>query len=308
MASDCVVPIVTLSNIREHPNASLLGLADVLGYQMAIPLVEDQNGGIVRKFVRGKVDEKGRKVPADENTPAADTEEARFAFRYRDGQVCVYFPADTLLPAEWADKFGVRQLLKGKDRDRVGKIKLRGEPSFGLVVDLPDGVDWKVGDNVCDYFGAKKYEPPIRVGCGDAAPYDPDIDPFFDKFTDVQNGRVNLDVFADGEEVIFTEKIHGCLHADTKIMQANGEEIPISALTRGDIVLACRRVGDVIDFVPREVVQVIHRELSSSQKWVRLHFGDRSIVCTEDHLFLTRNGGWISAEKLSGKDDVVEGF
>jgi len=210
MSTPCIVPVVTLSNVREHPNASLLGLADVLGYQMAIPLVEDANGNLVRKFVRGKLDEKGRRVPADAATPADDTVEIRYSFRYKDGDVCVYFPADTLIPAEWADKFGVRQLLKGKEQNRVGKIKLRGEPSFGLVVDIPpERADWKVGDNVADYYGCRKYEPPIRVGCGDAAPYDTEIDPFFDKFTDVQNGRIETGVFQDGEEVIYTEKLHG---------------------------------------------------------------------------------------------------
>lgn len=169
MASELVVPVVTVQNVRAHPNAEKLELCDVLGYQMCIP--------------KGK---------------------------YKGGEAAVYFPADTLIPAEWADKFGVRAYLKGKEQDRVGRVKLRGEPSFGLVVDLPtDNPSWAIGDNVAGFYGAKKYEPPVRVGCGDAAPYDDKIDPYFEKFTDVQNGRIFTDVFWEGEEVIFTEKIHG---------------------------------------------------------------------------------------------------
>ena len=237
MASQCVVPIVELKNVREHPNASLLGLADVLGYQMIVALVEDPDGAISRWFLKDKRDEKGKRVPVLRSVTSLnlggsgkwvnlfyiedkdgvktrienenDVEEIKFSFRHKEGQLCVYFPADVLIPAEWADRFGVRQLLKGKDKDRVGKIKLRGEPSFGLVVDIPEGQDWKVGDNAAEFFGAKKYEPPIRVGCGDAAPHDSRIDPYFEKFTDVQNGRIFTDVFKDGEEVVFTEKIHG---------------------------------------------------------------------------------------------------
>ncbi len=168
MASNLVVPVVEVLNVRPHSNAEALELCDVLGYQMCVP--------------------KGR---------------------HKNGDVMVYFPADVLIPSEWAEKFGVKKYLKGKDNDRVGRIRLRGEPSFGLVASCPDGVDWKVGDNVADYYGAKKYDPPIRATCGDAAGREPLIDPFFDKFTDVQNGRIFTDVLQDGEEVVFTEKIHG---------------------------------------------------------------------------------------------------
>jgi len=169
MASDLVVPVVEIRNVRIHPNADALELCDVLGYQMCVP--------------------KGR---------------------HKNGDVMVYFPADVLIPSEWAERFGAKKYLKGKDNDRVGRIRLRGEPSFGLVVALPtDNPPWRVGDNVADYYGAKKYEPPVRVGCGDAAEHDPIVDPFFEKFTDIQNGRIFTDVLDEGEEVIFTEKIHG---------------------------------------------------------------------------------------------------
>jgi RNA ligase (TIGR02306 family) len=91
----------------------------------------------------------------------------------------------------------------------VGRVKLRGEPSFGLVVDLPGCANWEEGKNVAWHYQCKKYEPPVKVGCGDAAAYDEKIDPYFEKFTDVQNGRIFTDILAEGEEVIFTEKIHG---------------------------------------------------------------------------------------------------
>ena len=168
MASELVVPVVKIENVRIHSNSDNLDICDVLGYQMCVP--------------RGK---------------------------YKGGELAVYFPADVLIPAEWADKFGVRNYLKGENKDRVGRVKLRGEPSFGLVVEVPEGLGWKEGDNVASFYGVQKYIPPIRVSCGDAAAYDEQIDPYFYKFTDVQNGRIFTDVLQDGEEVIFTEKIHG---------------------------------------------------------------------------------------------------
>lgn len=127
--------------------------------------------------------------------------------KYKGGEKVVYFPADTLLTDEWAEKFGVKTYLKGTQKDRVGRVKLRGEPSFGLVVTAPDG--FAVGDNMAEYYDCKKYEPPMKQFCGDSAKYDADIDSHFHRFTDVQNGRIFTNVFVDGEEVVFTEKIHG---------------------------------------------------------------------------------------------------
>jgi len=210
MASDLIVPVVRLTNFREHSNASLLGLVDVLGYQMAVPLVEQEDGSFIRTFQKGVLSVNGKRVPADaENGFNGEVEDVRFGFKYNEKDLYVYFPADVLIPAEWAERFGVRDYLKGQDKDRVGRIKLRGEPSFGLVVEIPEGVDWQEGDNVADFCGAKRYVPPIRATCGDAAKYDPEIDPYFLKFTDIQNGRLMTNVFQDGEEVIVTEKLHG---------------------------------------------------------------------------------------------------
>ncbi len=128
---------------------------------------------------------------------------------HKTGDVVVYFPADTLIPTNWAEEFGIKKFLRGKNNDRVGKIRLRGEPSFGVVVPLPAGVNWQIGDNVADYYDAKKYEPPIRATAGDAAAHDPEIDPFISRYTDIENGRIHVDIFDLGEEVVITEKIHG---------------------------------------------------------------------------------------------------
>jgi RNA ligase (TIGR02306 family) len=213
MSSDLIVPVVEIKNVRIHPNADMLSLCDVLGYQMVNGLIEDPEGEIVRWFRRGERDERGRRVPWDKNDDCEreeDYEEVRYSYRYKDGDLGVYFPADTILTPEWAKEFEVEHLLQGKEANRVGRCRLRGEPSFGLVVGLPDGVDWKLGDNVADYYDAKKWEPdPDQQVAPDAAPYDSNIDPHFVKYTDIQNGLLLYDRFQSGEEVVVSEKIHG---------------------------------------------------------------------------------------------------
>jgi RNA ligase (TIGR02306 family) len=170
MSSSLIVPIVELENVREHPNADSLELADILGYQIVIP--------------KGK---------------------------FKSGDQGVYFPADTVIPEELAEKLNVTNYLKGKDVKRISKISLRGEPSFGLFIEIPDhGKDWEVGQNVAEEFGASKYIPPINPHTSEEiAKYNPDIDPYFEGYTDIENGRIFTNIFNENEEIVITEKIHG---------------------------------------------------------------------------------------------------
>lgn len=229
MGSDCVCPVVEISNVRVHPNADMLSVAEVLGYQVVSGLVEDPEGEIVRYFQTGARDDRGRRVPCD---PADCSytdmyEEIRYSFRYKDGEQAVYFPADTVLTDEWAEAFEVTHLLKGGNR--VGRCRLRGEPSFGLAVGIPEGQDWELGFNAAEFFDATKYVPPPRNDPGDIAPYDADIDPHFRKYTDIQNGKLFYAKFATGEEVVATEKIHG---ANCRIGIVNGTFVVGSRTTR----------------------------------------------------------------------------
>ena len=210
MPSECIVPVVEITNIREHPNASLLSIAEVLGYQVVNGLVEDPEGPLTRFFVRDERDERGRRVPY-EGTDATDserTELVRYSFRYKEGERGVYFPADTILTDEWVKTFEVDHLVRGGNR--VGRCRLRGEPSFGLAVGIPEGQDWALSQNVAEFFDATKWEPdPDKATDPDAAPYDSEIDPHFIKYTDIQNGLLLYGKILPNEEVVATEKIHG---------------------------------------------------------------------------------------------------
>ena len=47
MASELVVPVVKIQNVRPHPNAEKLELSDVLGYQMCVPKGKYKGGELV---------------------------------------------------------------------------------------------------------------------------------------------------------------------------------------------------------------------------------------------------------------------
>ena len=180
--SQLVVEVCQIDEVKPHPNADRLDIAVIKGWQC-----------VVRK---------------DQHKP---------------GDKVVYFPPDTMIPQHWANQFGVWQYLQYKEKDpqfllerfdngvsspelygRIRCAKLRGEPSFGLVVD-PALPGWEVGDDVHWFYLAKKYEPPVKLGAGDA-----ETDhPLFVQYTDIENLRNFPEVLLEGEEVVVTEKIHG---------------------------------------------------------------------------------------------------
>ena len=121
--------------------------------------------------------------------------------KYAAGSLVTYVPIDGVLPPDLSDRLGVTKYLSG---GRVRCAKLRGEPSFGLVMDLEDA-SWAEGTDVREHYGITKYVPPLRPCAGDAeAPH-----PLFVSYTDVENLRNFPDVLVDGEDVVATEKLHG---------------------------------------------------------------------------------------------------
>lgn len=120
--------------------------------------------------------------------------------QYQIGQKLVYFPIDTILPLELSERFGVTRYLS---KQRIRCARLRGEPSFGLVV--PPDQDWPVGENVAEFYGAVRYEPPLRVSAGDAEK----DHPLFVAYTEIENMRNFPAIFETGEPVLLSEKIHG---------------------------------------------------------------------------------------------------
>ena len=121
--------------------------------------------------------------------------------RYLPGDLVTYIPIDAVIPAEHSDRWGITKYLS---HGRVRCARLRGEPSFGVIVDREDTA-WAEGLDVQDYYGITKYLPPVKLGAGDAEA----AHPLFVEYTDVENLRNFPDALAEREEVSVTEKIHG---------------------------------------------------------------------------------------------------
>jgi len=98
-------------------------------------------------------------------------------------------------------------------------------------------------------------------------------------------------------------KLHGCFSKNALVTLANGEQEEISKLDTGTSILSYNENTQEVEF--DEITQVISQDLD--KEWIKLFFDDGTYVeCTEDHLFLTKNRGWVEASKLTDKDIFVK--
>ncbi|CAN5509183.1 RNA ligase (ATP) [soil metagenome] len=139
--------------------------------------------------------------------------------RYQAGDLVTYVPVDSVLPDALAERLGVKKYLS---KGRVRCARLRGEPSFGLIIDREND-NWALGTDVSAHYGIEKFIPPIKLSAGDAeVPH-----ALFDSYTEIENMRNFPDIFTPGESVIATEKIHGT-NCRLGLIVENGEHIEMA--------------------------------------------------------------------------------
>jgi RNA ligase (TIGR02306 family) len=216
--SSLIVPVAYIHDVRPHPNADSLDIAEVLGWQVVVK--------------RGS---------------------------FANGDHVVYFPPDTLLPKELSDRFGVTQYLS---KQRIQSTRLRGEPSFGLVMPVED-LSWQVGQNVAEYYGVSKWEPPVRDRGRHPIANEHQVprNPLFPQYTEIQNLRHFPDLLLDDETVVITEKIHG---TNSRIGMVEGEWLAGShRIQRGP--------GDDLYWSPRDQAEWMVSVLGKVHKQVILY-------------------------------------
>lgn len=185
--------------------------------------------------------------------------------QFKEDDKVVYFAPDVVLPRELSDAWGVTQYLS---KQRIKATRLRGEPSFGLVMPclLPE---WQVGENVAEHFpGVAKWQPPTREarrhepGQGKFIP-NPDHlprDPSFPAYTSINNLRYYPDLL-DGELVVVTEKLHG---TNSRIGIVDGQWMAGSHHVR-------RGEGDALYWSPRKHAERLVSALAKKHRQVVLY-------------------------------------
>lgn len=185
--------ITKLENVRKHPNADKLVLADVLGATVIVGN-NSKSGDIVVYF------------PSD-------------------GQLSEeYCKVNDLVRRK--DEFGnPAGGFLDPDKRNVRIIKLRGEHSDGLCMPLESftytGVDvafFAVGDSITTVNGheiCRKYIPrkpnttTIRTQKGKTRREEKEVSPYFAEHVDTPQLRFVMDNFKPGDVIVLSEKVHG---------------------------------------------------------------------------------------------------
>lgn len=186
--------ITTLTNVRPHPNADRLQLADVFGNTVCVSL----------DYAKGEV---GVYFPTD-------------------GQLSVEFAEKNNLVRKKDDAGNNIGGYMDPDKRNVCTIRLRGEKSDGLFLPLSclayTGVDMdtlNVGDvidgTVNGHEICQKYIPRTNksvrtsTGINKTRKHKTPIAPLFAEHTDTEQLAYNLSAFKPGDEIEITLKMHG---------------------------------------------------------------------------------------------------
>ena len=120
---------------------------------------------------------------------------------FETGDLAFYFPIDSVIPDKYVEEFGIGSYYS----KRLRAAKLRGVFSEGLLIPVSEDFTGNIGDDYTEHFGITKYEYPIpKTMNGDMENH---VGHY--KFPAPQHLKRYLDMFAEGEEVVITEKIHG---------------------------------------------------------------------------------------------------
>lgn len=130
---------------------------------------------------------------------------------YRTGDVALYIPEQAILPDELIEELGLVGKLAGKAKNRVKAIRLRGELSQGIVC-RPKAIDaWELeivagsGIDYAEALNVVKWVPEVPAAMNGVVRAAPELI----RWVDIENVKRYPDVFAHGEPVVATEKVHG---------------------------------------------------------------------------------------------------
>jgi len=130
--------------------------------------------------------------------------------QYKVGDLCVYVPIDSVLPADLAYDLDVAKYLKGNMRIRT--LKLRGSVSQGLVFSTDHFMTpVRAGDDLTEVLEIKKWEPQGKPGRGmQVNNRNPNrTTPWFPRYTSIDHLNNNPFAFDDEDWVVVNEKRHG---------------------------------------------------------------------------------------------------
>lgn len=136
--------------------------------------------------------------------------------QYKLNDTVIYVPIDSVLTTELEAKiFGPNSKIK-LNKSRVRQIRIQQFPSQGMLIDPTDTglTDLEEGQNLAEVLKITKYEPELpdyqenttKVKKERNKSYE---NPYFHQYGGLLNVKWYPEIFVEGQEVVYQEKIHG---------------------------------------------------------------------------------------------------
>ncbi len=198
------VPVLTVESCDAHPAADRLSVVRVRGYEAVVPRNPDGS------------------------------------HRHPAGSRVAYVPVGGELPEPLLRRHGFwkggKGTLFGQAGNRVSLIELRGRPSMGLVLPLPDwAADEPVGTCLAERLGVTKYVPEVPPSLRGQAVVRMEA-----KVPYAIEHLLTYPRLLEGHEVVATEKVHGVC---SKVTYVPGMSDP-EAFGAGDVTVTSKGLGE----------------------------------------------------------------
>jgi len=149
---------------------------------------------------------------------------------YEGGEEVVFAPEKSVLSGSLEQEY--KDYLAGPDKNRVKAVRLRNELSCGIIIP-PHLIEAQCGktidelpdDDLAEILGITLYVPPVPTEMnGKAEPIEYD---HLSSKLDVEQYGVYESNFVEGERVIGSEKLHGCVDRYTIVQTLEYGNLPI---------------------------------------------------------------------------------
>ena len=256
--------------------------------------------------------------------------------QYFPGMDILYFPVDSILPFELMDAMGFTRpkkadgeivmdedgnpimmgTLNGKQHNRVKTCRLRGELSQGIVgsIDLVGDLCVVAGfdrnpsimssDNITEYLGVTKYEPPpINCKNGNLCQLPVGLSVYDIEGADRYQRIVELLM---DKKVLITEKLEGCLSGDSIIETLEFGEKTIKEIVEKELECHVKCLDIDSDTIIYEKV-LNYSEKTDNGDWYEMETDEgKTIKLTGNHLvWLPDKKCWREVRNLQEEDLIL---
>lgn len=221
---------------------------------------------------------------------------------YKKGDRLFFCPPESVIPRELAEEQNITSYLK---KGLVRVVRLRKNVSAGLPLSIELGNKWK--DFILHWNDPPKLHMSGSIAAREDVPF------FFTKFFEMPNLRNVPYTFYDGELIVYSEKLHGCLHSSTKITLADGTRKTIKEIVDKKLDVEVLAMNEQGQLVPSKILNWFNNGHCENWKVVKFkrnkmgkgnYYG--TVICTTNHkFFIPLINDYVECEKLNIMDKIL---